>query len=753
MIFCIPKNLVKKLKESAIKGEINIKDLYKMTSAERRAFFTKYTDENLGKLLNTEFEKAMVSKQQTAMTDWAKSVFSPKEKAKPAYKSILDKINKLDEEGILNPSNTDAFLEDLVADKLGVSVTPEEIKVISEKATKIQEAQTALGNDLGNPAKSQENIDFFTAKKDMDDYLQALNPAHNLKVLTGTIGRGMMLASVKSPILNIGSNIEVGTTEAISRRLAGNTWKGTDNKLATDYIKMVNKIYTKSGYDISRMVTINDQGVSGGRILGETVHAQGPGAIRKAGQWVEDIVFKNLMGAPDVAFSSAHFADSVNLKSLQIAKGDAVKAKEMMIDAMRIQPQTPEGEILRSQGILDAQTATWTNKTWASTLSEGIRKVINSVSGDARAGDWLMPFVKTPANVIATGIDYAGGGGVKALYKTVQAIRSGNLGTKEYWNNITRDLVRAGLGLVGAVVIAYNLDDDDFVGAYDPARAQIEQLRGSNYNAIRIGNKWVSTDWLGPLSVPVSSIMYARKYGDTKPETIFQYTKGTVSAIKQLPGISDIFDFARTSSYQKNTTLEEMTGETAAYILEQVYSRLVPSVFSDIAKATDTKERETSGSTVKIIESKIPGLRQTLQEKTDIFGETIKTEPAWSVIAFGSRVKTNKENALIAEINQVTQDTGKSVTFTNWDKSSSKTLAQFKKEVGEEDYKTAKLEYGERLKERLEDIVSDNRYEDMTPEDKLRNINNADSAIMTEIFKDYGFKYRPEEKASKLLKF
>jgi len=49
----------------------------------------------------------------------------------------------------------------------------------------------------------KQTLAFLEGKKKMDDYLLGLNPANNLKVLTGTVGRGMMLASLKSPLLNI----------------------------------------------------------------------------------------------------------------------------------------------------------------------------------------------------------------------------------------------------------------------------------------------------------------------------------------------------------------------------------------------------------------------------------------------------------------------------------------------------------------------------------------------------------------------
>lgn len=644
-----------------------------------------------------------------------------------------------------------AILEEFVSEKLGVSVSKGEVAEITKMAKKIDEAQQKLGGELGNPTKVQENVDFFKAKKEMDDYLLAKNPSNRLKVLTGTIGRGMMLFSVKSPVLNIGSNIEIGFAEAISRRIAEGTVKGTDTKLATDYIKMVNRVYKETGYDLSRMTSLVDSGAGGARVLGDMTHSQGTGAIRKTGQVVEDIVFKNLMGAPDVAFGSAHFADSVNLNALKIAKGDKAQAKEFMNDAMRLEPKTVEGEILRQQAILDAQKATWTDASWASKVSEGIRKILNTVSGDFRVGDYLLPFVKTPANVISTGMDYAGMGIPKALVKTVQAIRTGELGSKEHIQSISRDLVRSGLGLTAAVILANQFKEDDFVGAYDPKRYQIEGLRNSNYNAFRVGDKWVSTDWLGPLSIPFSSIMYAKKYGKTGGEKTFQYSKGVLSQIEQLPGVSDMYEFVKANQSKQNQSLEEMTGQAQNYLIDQISSRLVPSFVGDIAKATDKNARVATKGW-EALQAKIPGMREKLPVKKNVFGQEVKTESALSTILFGSRVKEDRETSIIKEISDVSNRTEKGINFTDWDKSSSKTLAQFKEKKGQAKFDEAKARYGKELQLKLEQTFKKPAYQRLSDEQKLKVINDLDSEAMDNVFKKYGFKY-VAQKAKKLPKF
>lgn len=743
-IFCIPKHLVASLKEAALKGEMNIEKLVDMSSSERRKFFTERTDNELGKFINTEFEKAIISSNKNAMVDWANSVFDPKAKEKPIFKSVLDKINDLDQLGVLDPATEKAVLEDFVSDKLGIPASVEEIHAIDERAKKIQAAQEKLGDDLGNPEKAQENIDFFKAKKSMDDYLASLIPENNLKIATGTIGRGAMLASAKSPILNIISNIEVGLTEAISRRLSKFAFRGTDNKLALDYVRFARRVYKDTGFDVSRMMSLADTGGSASRVLGDVVNTQGKGVVRATARVVEDIVFKNLMGAPDAAFASAHFADSVNINALKMAKGNVDEARALMVDAMRISPQTAGGELLRGQGVMDAQVATWTNKSWASDFSLGIRKLLNKASGDVRVGDFLMPFVKTPANVISTSADYAGLGAIKAVIKTVESMRNGKFGSEEYTRSVSRDLVRSGIGLLAALIFATNIKDEDFVGAYDPSRAQFEELRGSNYNAVRIGGKWVSLDIFGPLSIAISSIMYARKYGSTQQERTFQYGKGILSSLQNLPGVTEVYDFVKTQQYKKDQTLAEMTSEASDYALDQIYSRLVPSLVSDIAKATDKYQRETGGDTVSGIKSKIPGVRETLPVKQDVFGRNLETEPSLSTILFGARVKTDKEDAITREIGRVMEANGTSVAFTDWDRSSSKKLSQFKEEIGSDEFAKATTAYGGYLRDAVTELIDSTQYQNLDDDKKLEALRSVDTDATDKVFRDYGFRYRPE---------
>ena len=64
-----------------------------------------------------------------------------------------------------------SILEGVVSEKLGIKVSSEEVAKINDLSKKIDTAQQKLGEDFGNPAKTQENIDFMLSLKDMTDFI------------------------------------------------------------------------------------------------------------------------------------------------------------------------------------------------------------------------------------------------------------------------------------------------------------------------------------------------------------------------------------------------------------------------------------------------------------------------------------------------------------------------------------------------------------------------------------------------------
>jgi hypothetical protein len=645
-----------------LNNQDTINSLYQMTGDQRKQLFEKYLDPQMAVKIAGAFERAMVAKQKRSLDAWKNHAFGLTEKKSKGYKTVSDRINELDQLGALNPAMAKDYLSNLVEEKLGISVTPEELKEITTRARNVDKLFTEVDED-GVPKD-----EFWKALKEMDDYTKSLAPVHWLKVATSTAGRGAMLASIKSPLQNIMSNTVQMALTKFERRLDLQTSRGLNPEFARAYRKKVNHIYQLSGYDISRM----SAAWMGEMRLGEQqeIHSQGKGAIRWAGRVYEDIVFKQLMGAPDVWASAIAFADHANLASTYYARkaekegrlgGKTVKeyALDLFREATLVKPKySAEAELVRGQAIADAQYSTYTNSGVYSKVALSLRTALNSI-GNFRLGDQLMPFVKTPANVVQSSIDHSALGFIPVALKLPAAWEKMKAGDSSAMRIVIADAVKAGVGTSLAVALAFMIPPDDFVGAYDAIpqkQREIARLKNAPYNSVKIGGHWFSLDFLGVLGAQFVGVMYARKYGNgTLGGVLWEGLKGTAGQATTIPGFRQIRDMyegmqqAMTRGTAKSVG-EGLRDEVVAY----VRSRTIPAIINDLAQATDPYQRATGRSEASKVKASIPGWRQTLPVKPEpMTGKPLRSEPAWSVILFGSRLKTARDNQVISEINRL----------------------------------------------------------------------------------------------------
>jgi len=742
--FCLTKELADKLKALAIRGEINISKMYEMTSKERRALFEKWVDTKTAQKINAGFEEAMVSNQQTALKNWAKSVFGSKETKQK--KDVLSKIERLSDLGVLTPKNSEEFLTDLVATKLGATVTAEEASQIAEKSKKLVEL-SGKTSEFGTPT-----LEYFKAKKEMEDYIESLAPSSRLKVATSIIGRGSMLLSFKSPILNIESNTIQAFLASAERRLISLQLGAVNGDYARDYIKFVNKVYNETGYDISRMRDLQETKKTRGE---EVTTTQGKGKTRKVARLYEDIVFKKLMGAPDVAFSSVNFADSAHLASTKIAQGEKLKgealkkrALEIFKDATKVSPATPEGRAVREQAIADAEYATYTNESQLSRVSGGIRHILNLASGDLKLGDQLMPFVKTPANVIQAGIDASGVllpiQTLVRVSKVIQGIREGRSikdSTMAGFEGYSRSLVRAGLGTTLAMIIASLFDPEDFIGEYPVSAKEREllELQNATTNSVKIGDKWVSLDYFGAIGTPLVAMLYAKKYGKDTLSSMYSYYLGAGRQIAKIPGLELGKDVFETLSKAKFEGIEGVKKDLTLGLVDFVRSRTVPAFVYDLAKATDKYERERrSGKPEDIVTSTIPGLRQGLPIRQTVLGEDIQAESPLSAILFGSRVKTVGKSPVIDELVRLST-TNNLPSITDYAKTSDR-MKGLKSQIGDQKFLEAQKFLGTNLNRRFSTLMASYKYRRMTDEERAKELNKVKEETLELTLKRFNYR-------------
>lgn len=751
---CIPPNVAASLKAYFAKNPSMTK-FRSMSSAERLAFMEKGLPRDMAIKVVGDFERALLKKQTAALDAWKDKSFGNKT-GSPEYNNLSRKLAELQKNGVINPYDAKDFLSTLVESRLGMEVTPAEFNEISKRSADL-ETTFQKKDKFGNP-----ELEYWIKRNEMDKYIQSLTPTSKARVAFSTIRRGAMLATIKSPIVNIISNTVMGSMTAAERRIFLGALRGESADLAREYKTKVWEIYKASGYDISRM--------SGDwtdvRIRGENItHSQGPGATRAAGRFFEDTVFKYSMGGPDVLASAHAFADYADLASTQLAKGIGRQrgygeaqtrqlARKIFMEATQLKDRSEyslEARTVRDQAIADARYSTYTNKGWLADAAMGFREALNKVNPDLALGDQLMPFVKTPANVIQAAIDYSQLGFAKCLVNLPKASAQAQQGNMEPMRQLFRDFAKAGFGSVMAAALVYMTKPDDFVGAYDTLSSRQKAFRGMKnapVNAVRLpmlGNRWVSLDYFGPLAAEYTGLMYARKYGKNIPDKILQSFRGAGAQIISVPGLralADLYSGVKEAT-APGTTFKSTAEGAVNSATDYARSVIIPGGLYDIALATDPYLRKTSRGMVSKFKAGIPGLRETLPPATGATtGQPLHAEPWYLQMLFGSRVKRAETDDVVQELSRLEEVGAKpavgSIEF-------GERMKKFRTQTTEEKFNQAVSHFQSTYGARARNAMTSSVYIQSENEDKAKILNELRDKILDETLRTYGYK-KPEKK-------
>jgi hypothetical protein len=738
-VTCLTKEKANQLREGVAKGEFDVAKMFEMTTAQRRALFEKYLDKENSTFVNTAFERAMTSSRDDALSKWAENTFigkDPKVKA-----TVMDRVKGVKE--ILNGEQQIDLIEDILAEKLGITVTPEELQNIIKYTDKMESAYT---ESEGLTVDQVENYDlyknYFKAENNLRKYLQSIEPSSNWNVFVDSTGKMVMLGSIKSPALNVFSNTLMkgsgGIINQIESVLAGKPLlAGLNTKYATDYVKSNTKLFWETGYDTSRMDAVGDTKM----LLGEKrVSAEGPGVFKAVARPINRIIGDASLGTPDAFFASWSFANKADYASSIIALKEGWKGIEIFKDAALIEPRTPEGKLIREEAKSDARYFTFTNKSWAQEIGKNSRNWLNTASGKVRLGDATIPFVNTPANVVAVGVDSTG---VTSLFKAKALVDAVKQGDKAGVRSNLRALYMAGLGWLGAWLVFKMLKPEEYIGSYasySPAEKRLIEEKNGVYNSIKIGGKYVSLDYFAGLGGLIAGLMESRD-SKTRTDKGIDFVTGITRQVLALPGVQELADTLRsTYDYYESKDKEQLKRDLSNGVVDFFTARVIPALLSDVASMQDTVERKATSIEDKV-KRKIPFLREQLEPKITLFGEDIKTND-WTIFT-GARYKIAKDNPVINELNRLSSQ-GSLPSLADISYTSSR-VVELKSQIGEEKFKEAIIWFGTNLYKEFDKTISSSKYNKMSDEDRKKELNKVRQDILDDMLKKYKYK-EPKKK-------
>lgn len=721
---CIPRDKAKQLIK-AIK-KIGFDDFSEMTDVQRKKLFSEYAGKELAEKLEKGFKDALDKDDFRAVVDWAKKNLKPED---------AKEIAKLPKEDLVESIRNGNLSEDLFRKKIGADLTTKEIKKFAKLGKEVFDLQeklsksgvTEIGNVLDDATYDMQ-VEYFKKIQELEEFAQSLSPHNGIwDIYTKNIWKAGALATLKSTGLNIWGNTTVMVGERVVDRVVNKTFGTHLMKEKKMYIKRAMKLYNAAGFDLSRStgLTAKDAVIGSGRYAGEGLSTPKSNFMKR----FSEFVFGKMLGKPDVAAGLVHRADSTGVIAQAMAKKGNIPGFEglsgkqleeaLFRDSIRMNPTTEAGEFVRDVSIHNARVGTYTADTKLTKAATDLKNVLNDAGN---LGEILMPFVKTPTNVIGLSLEYAGAGMPLALAKNVRSLLSKNyVMTKAEMRRNTESLVRGGIGLSSAAVIASMVDMDDYIGSYDPAETKSRNIKGATSDSVKIQDRYWSLDYFGVLRTPVKFELERKK--------ATHFYQALISTVASEAGNLPIFGATGVTSFLEAASGDEgdinkMIDKIPGKILGHTYGSIpFAAQVGDIAKSSDKVQRDTGTNEYSLIGlsfdkvvSKIPYLRETLPEKVSVFGDTLQTNGALNILT-GARSAKAVETPAVKEFRRL-EDEGLAPNIPDIAYTNSEKIARIEEQIGKRGIIEEKKKMGEKISKIISKLVQTDKYKKLANEDK-----------------------------------
>lgn len=264
--------------------------------------------------------------------------------------------------------------------------------------------------------------------------------------------------------------------------------------------------------------------------------------------------------------------------------------------------KVPEETIIKAQttAIKEAQKATYRDTNWFSAQVSRLGKVDNKVAAMLIEG--VLPFKKTPANILARAVEYSPVGLIKSLAldtKKVKAYVNGDvengMSPAEFIDDISAGLTGSALMGLGILLASWGVlsggDDDDEKQNY------FDELSGKQNYALSIGGMSITLDWLAPESMPlfVGVELFNSLSSKNEDKGFLQNLMSSVMSLStpmfemsMLQSVNDLFDNLAYIK-QGQGTFKIVSSMAANYI-----SQYFPTLFGQGERAFGETQRETT---------------------------------------------------------------------------------------------------------------------------------------------------------------
>ena len=601
MIKCLPSYAAEELKKALKDKDIKISDLLNLDHDKLSAKLEPYVGKSSEDVATMIEEKLILKNRLLGLKNVISKLtqsgkYSPEAIAQA--KEDLSNYRAKQQERIFSPKEHESYLGG-VADKImGFHISRD----VANKIFDLSSKADALKNPDDTFGASKE---YIKAQDELNSYVESQKPTtiakSLLKDLT-VIGRNNLLMNPSIPIKATAGQVTNTIMDNISRRLGSMSLGGPNSELTKQLYKQAQDFSNITGRNPLAMESLDDShmlgkgesfNIPGGHTTGGKVAKavlKGVGKVAEVSntiaiKWEHQVMFNK--------FYQKAFLDMANLASSDMAKLEGLsgaehktRSAELIKDAVKIEPKTPEGEALRKICQQQAARITATNETWVSRLSLRAKNSLNKVIPNLPLGDLIVPIAKIPANVIANGLENAGGGLPWALKDAWQGrvkMNSEDMETRyegmSQFHKGIQSLMRIGGTMAVSALIASQFKKEDFM----------TDKFGKHF--VKIGDRWISTDYISLISPALAGFMMAKGMDGNLAEKALGYVAGASRVLQEAPGIDEA-----------NKLIHSITGSNMVkgiqkYMTQFATSRAIPSAVNNVAFKDRKVNRLLAGAT------------------------------------------------------------------------------------------------------------------------------------------------------------
>ena len=442
---------------------------------------------------------------------------------------------------------------------------------------------------------------------------------------------------------------------------------------------------------------------------------------------------------------------------------------------------------LRNAGEQEALYRTFQDKTVLSDAAIGVRNALNKAHiGDIGAGDIMLPFAQVPSNLGARAIEYSPAGlGVAAadFINMIDSARKGEFTAAQQAKavqGVGRALTGSGMIAIAAAGalrgwLKVTGDDDDknkdalgkthgLDGTQLNISAALRDLRGESAQW-QAGDQLLSIGFLDPLNAQLTTGALIAddirsEAGVTAGRVLGNSLSGALQSVLDTPVMSTFQDVATNYEYSGASTPGGKMMDAAQKYAANQLSSVIPNSLRGIAQGLDDTERNAYSSdnvwqqAVDNAKASIPGLRETLPAKTDVWGNPVKNEGG--IRNFMNRninpgnITTYKTDAVSSEIEKISEATGESLY-------PDRTAPRSLKVDGEaisltfEQRSMYQKAYGDAYSAAVTSLMNDKNYKAMPDSMKAEILQQAKDTATEQARDSLGIGYEVKSSAQKIL--